>query len=72
VLGRIYKICHLDALRCHDIHAKLHKDWFWHSKVDWGYTHTQQSYLISLLLFFFKGKQAKNIPSEKYFLKKYP
>jgi hypothetical protein len=42
----------------HDIHAKFHEDWFGHSKVNEGDTHTdtrthrQESDFISLLLFF--------------------
>jgi hypothetical protein len=41
----------LDGLRYHDIHAKFHKDWFRHSKVDGGgYTDTM---VISQTYFYF-------------------
>jgi hypothetical protein len=67
VMGRIYEICHWDGSG-----ARFNDDWFRHSKVDWGDTHTdrhtERGYLISLRLFFFKGKKATNVLSGKYFL----
>jgi hypothetical protein len=37
LMGGIYEVCHWDGLRCHDIHAKVHKRILIHSKVDgWG------------------------------------
>jgi hypothetical protein len=30
-MGRIYEVCHLDGLRWHDIHTRIHDNWFRHS-----------------------------------------
>jgi hypothetical protein len=27
LMGRIYEVCYLDGLRCHDIHTKFRKEW---------------------------------------------
>jgi hypothetical protein len=47
--GGIYEGLRLNGLRCHDIHAKRHKNWLKHLKVD--EIHRQQGKSISLLLF---------------------
>jgi hypothetical protein len=51
LMGGIYEIWDWDCLRCHDIQAMLHIDWFRHSKVNRGYTqtHRQHGKSISLL-----------------------
>jgi hypothetical protein len=36
----IYEVHHGDGLRCHDTRAKFHKDWFRHSEIAEGDTHT--------------------------------
>jgi hypothetical protein len=36
LMGGIYEVRLWYGLRCHDIHTKFRKDWFRHSKVDWG------------------------------------
>jgi hypothetical protein len=36
----IYEVRPSDGLRWHDIHTRVHKDWFRHSKVDRGDIHT--------------------------------
>jgi hypothetical protein len=33
-MGGLYEGRRRDGLRCHDIHAEFHEDWFRHSKVD--------------------------------------
>jgi hypothetical protein len=38
LMGGIYELRHCDGLRCHDINAKFHKDWFRHSEVVSGDT----------------------------------
>lgn len=40
----IYEVHHLGGLRCRDIHAKFHKDWFSHSEVDKGGIHIQTAW----------------------------
>jgi hypothetical protein len=54
MMGGIYDVRHWHRLRCYDIHPKFHKDWFRHSKVDWGDIHRQHVARISLLLSFSK------------------
>jgi hypothetical protein len=53
---------------CRDIRTKFHKDWFRHSKVNRGETHThgEQRDLTSLL-YFFQNKESrlKNKASRK-------
>jgi hypothetical protein len=36
LMGVICEVSRWDELRCHDIHTKFHKDWFWHSKLIGG------------------------------------
>jgi hypothetical protein len=58
LMGGIYEVRRLDGLRCHDIHAKFHKNWFSHSKVGKGDTQTYREHgdRISLLSFFKRRK----------------
>jgi hypothetical protein len=42
-MGGIYEVRHGDGLRGYDMHAKFHKDWFRHSKVNrGGYTDSME------------------------------
>jgi hypothetical protein len=61
--GSIYELRIWDGVRCYDIHTKFHKDWFWHSEINWEgdartatqtqtHTHRLEDDFISLLLFF--------------------
>jgi hypothetical protein len=36
LMGGIYKVRRSDGLKCHDIHTKIHEDWYRHSKIDVG------------------------------------
>jgi hypothetical protein len=47
----------ITPLRCRDIRTKFDKDWFRHSKVNWGGIHRQQGDLLNLLLFV-KNKES--------------
>jgi hypothetical protein len=49
--GRDFLITPLRWAQMPDIYNKLYKQWFRHSKVKRG-GHTQQGYIISLLLYF--------------------
>jgi hypothetical protein len=57
LMGEMYELCRSDGLRSHDIDTEYHEDWFSHSNVNKGDTHTdtqthrQQGDLISLFLF---------------------
>jgi hypothetical protein len=42
LMGVIYELYHGDGLRCRDIHAKFHKNWFRHTKVVSGDTQTHR------------------------------
>jgi hypothetical protein len=52
---------------CYDIHTKLHKDWFRHSKVDKGdtQTHRQQGDIINLKLNSAALVRKRTIPTER-------
>jgi hypothetical protein len=54
LMGGIYEVCRWNRLRCHDMHTEFHKDWYRHSKVNWGdsQTHRQHGDRISLLSLF--------------------
>jgi hypothetical protein len=54
LMSTIYEERRSGGLRCHDMHTKLYKDWFTHSKVERGNTqiHRQHGDHISILNFF--------------------
>jgi hypothetical protein len=58
-MGGIYVAILSDGLRCHDIHTKLHKNKFRHSKVGrWEFTDTQRARASHSLLLFFQKKKS--------------
>jgi uncharacterized C2H2 Zn-finger protein len=65
VLIRLFR-----CLRCRDICTKFHKDWFRHSEVNRGHTHThtQERDLISLLCFFFFQNKESRLEIIKCFI----
>jgi hypothetical protein len=55
----ISEVCRWDVLRFHDIRIKFHKDWFMHSKVDWGGGNLQTDFKLrksTFYLFIFFSK----------------
>jgi hypothetical protein len=68
LMAGIYELHLWDGLRWHDIHTKFHKNWFRHSNVDRGDTHTQTqrhkaNLIRPLLVFQNKEVQLKMCPS---------
>jgi hypothetical protein len=62
----IYELCPSDGIGCRDVCTMFHIDWSSHSIVseDTHTEHTQQSDVLSLLLFF----QNKEIKVRKFFM----
>jgi hypothetical protein len=51
----------MDRVRWHDIYTKFHSDWYWHSKMNRGWTHDRYTLrkVISLrLLLFLQNKES--------------
>lgn len=66
-MRNIYYVRCLDEVRCHSIHIKFNKDWFWHSKVNEGgfrgaqtYRRTDaQPHSIDIALSLFEGSEIR-------------